>query len=353
MDAHFRTILSRLKNEDLDALIVFSPANISYLCGFISRDAYLLISGSEKIYFTDSRYLEEVKKYLKGKCIVRNIGESFAQALAESLTNLKVKRLGFEAKQITFDAFRRLKRVFAGSVDLVPLDNFVEELRQKKSKAELVKIRRAVEITVEALRYARRLIKPGIKEIEVAADLERFIRIHGADKAAFDVIVASGPNSGFPHHCTGQRKLKNNEPVLVDLGVDYRGYKSDLTRVFFLGRINFSVRRSYDIVAQAQSRALKAIKPGVLACEIDASARRYISEKGFTGCFTHNVGHGVGLEIHEAPTISVKEKTKLKKGMVFTLEPAIYLPHQFGVRIEDMVLVTEKGAQVISGVLDK
>jgi Xaa-Pro aminopeptidase len=353
MNSQIKTILARLKKEKLDGLIVFSPANISYLCGFISRDAYLLVSSRQSVYFTDARYLEEVKKYLQRKFIIRNIADSFVQALAGSVSKLGLKRLGFEARNVSYHAYRRLRSALGKKAVLVPADDLVEKLRQKKEKEELVKIRRATQIAVEALKYARRLIKPGLKEIEVAAELERFIRYRGAGTAAFEIIIASGPNSSFPHHRTGQRKIRNNEPVLIDLGVDYQGYKSDLTRIFFLGRINFSVRRIYDIVAQAQIRALESIKPGVLIEQVDASARRFISEKGFGKCFTHNLGHGVGLEVHEAPRISPKEKTKLEKGMVFTLEPAIYLPNKFGVRIEDMVVVTKEGAELISGLLDK
>jgi Xaa-Pro aminopeptidase len=353
MEAHIKTILARLKKENLDGFIVFSPANISYLCGFTSRDAYLLISGGQSIYFTDSRYLGEVKQHIGRKFIIKNIGGSFTQALAGSVGDLGLKRLGIEARHLTFGDYRRLRRALDKKVGLIPADNLIEGLRQKKDKVELSKIRRAVQITIQALKYVRRFIKPGVKEIEVAAELERFIRYQGARTSAFEMIIASGPNSSFPHHQTGQRKIKNNEPVLIDLGVDYQGYKSDLTRIFFLGKINFSVRRSYDIVLQAQIRALGVIKPGVLIEQVDASARRFISEKGFGGCFTHNLGHGVGLEVHEAPKISPKEKAKLEKGMVFTLEPAIYLPNKFGIRIEDMVLVTEKGAELISGLLDK
>ncbi len=353
MDPHIKTILARLTKENFDGFLVFSPANISYLCGFTSRDAYLLISNKKNIYFTDSRYLEEVKKYLNRKFIRKNIGDSFIKTLAARVSELGLKRLGFEARHITYDGYRRLRSALAKRLDLIPTDFFIEELRQKKDKLELGKICHATQITIGALNYARSITRPGVKEIEVAGELERFIRNNGASSAAFDIIVASGPNSSFPHHQTCQRKIKNNEPVLIDIGVDYLGYKSDLTRVFFLGKINISVRRIYDIVAQAQIRALKSIKPGVLIKEIDASARRYISEKGFGRCFTHSLGHGVGREVHEAPRISSKENARLEKGMVFTLEPAIYLPNKFGIRIEDMVVVTEKGADLISGTLNK
>ena len=165
--------------------------------------------------------------------------------------------------------------------------------------------------------------------------------------------MASGPNSAYPHHITSERKLKENEPVLVDLGVDYGGYKSDLTRVFFLGKIDTLTRKVYAIVRQAQEQALQGIEPGKTCSEIDNLARGFIENKGFGGYFGHGLGHGVGLEIHEEPHLGKKQDLRLEPGMVFTVEPAVYLPGKFGIRLEDMVLVTKKGSEVLSGSLNK
>ncbi len=350
---HFKTVLEKLKKENLDGLIVFSPANASYLCGFESRDAYILISKKSKIYFTDARYLEEVKKQLKAKFTVKDIGSSFSETLSKSVRKLRLKRIGFESRYITYNSYLKLKSKLSQESFLIPASFLIEELRQKKSKEELTKILSAVKITIQALRYAKRFIKPGLKEIEIAGELERFIRLNGADSSAFDMIIASGPNSSFPHHRTGSRRVRANELVLVDIGVNYKGYKSDLTRIFFLGRITFSVRRIYDLVLGAQARALALIRPGVQAAQVDACARQYLNENGLGKNFVHSLGHGVGLEVHEAPRISPQEKTTLEEGMVITLEPAVYLPNKFGIRLEDMVLVTQKGAKLISGTLDK
>ena len=219
----------------------------------------------------------------------------------------------------------------------------VEELRQTKDSDEIAKIKSACRITRSALKFAQKYLAPGKKEIEVVGDLERFIRYHGGSDSAFEIIVAGGPNSALPHHIPGNRKLRSGEPVLIDIGVDIDGYKSDLTRVFFLGRINVRVRQVYDIVLSAQKRALEEIRPGIAAQRVDNAGRKFIADNGFGEFFGHSFGHGVGLEVHEEPHISPKSQEILKPGMVFTLEPAIYLPGEFGIRIEDMVEVRENG----------
>jgi Xaa-Pro aminopeptidase len=348
-----KDIYPKLDQENLDGFIVSSPANISYLTKFISRDAYLLVSKKENIYFTDFRYIEAAKKNLNKNFILKKINGSVFRIIADTCKNLGLKHIGFEARHLTFGEYKKIKEELGDTFDLVSTHSLVEELRQIKDMQEIRKIKKATEISIAALKFIKDFLKTGRKEIEVAAELERFIRYKGASASAFNIIVASGPNSSYPHHETGQRKIQNDEPVLIDLGVDYEGYKSDLTRVFFFGKISADIRRIYDIVLKAQARAISEIKPGVVINQIDRIARQYITHKGYGGFFGHNLGHGIGLEVHEEPRISAKENHKLKSGMVFTIEPAIYLPNKFGIRIEDTVLVTPKGAQVLSGNLDK
>ena len=353
MNSPIKNILARLKQENLDSLIISSSPNISYLTGFKSRDAYLLVSKKENIYITDSRYIEEVKRNIKISAIIKEPKRSVFKTIADACQNLSLKRIGFEEKYLPFAEYRKIKEELGKTGDLIPTWNLVEELRQIKSPQELAKIKKAVDITITALGFIKDLISPGKRELEIAGELERFIRYNGACSSAFDIIVASGPNSSFPHHITSQRKIENNGPVLIDIGVDYLGYKSDLTRVFFLGKINSEIRRIYNIVLKAQARAIREIKPAVFINRIDTIARQYITQKGYGGFFGHNLGHGIGLEVHEEPHISVKENVKLRGGEVFTIEPAIYLPDKFGIRIEDMVLVTEKGVELLSGNLNK
>jgi len=352
MNSRIKNILSRLKEEGLDGFIVSSAHNISYLTETRSRDAYLIVSAKERVYLTDARYTEEFKKKLKGFSL-RKIDTSVFSIIADILQELKLRRVGFEDMHLSVSQHQRLSRQCRRRIKLVPVRNLVEDLREIKDRDEVAKIRVATDIAMQALRHIRKFILPGKRELEIAAELEHFIRYKGGHSSSFEIIVASGANSSFPHHLTSSRRLRDNEPVLIDMGVDYSGYKSDLTRVFFLGKIKPSVREVYDIVAEAQGRALKSIKPAVIINKIDRAARQYITRQGYGGFFSHNLGHGIGLEVHESPRIRPAEKARLKAGMVFTVEPAIYLPDKFGIRLEDMVLVTTKGVEVLSGALDK
>jgi len=353
VNLRIKNVCVKLTEQNLDGLILSSPPNITYLTRFSSRDSYLLVSKKGNLYFTDSRYIEEAKIGLKRTAAVKKTNGSVFKIIADACRNLRLKRVGFEERHLPFGEHKKIKEGLNKTVDLIPIHSLVEGLRQIKDAQELEKIRKATRITIEALKFIKNFISPGIKEIEVAAELESFIRYNGALGSAFEIIVASGPNSSFPHHLTSQRRIKNNEPVLIDLGVDYLGYKSDLTRVFFSGKINSLIRNIYDIVLKAQGLAIKKIKPAVSINKIDAAARQHIIKKGYGEFFGHNLGHGIGLEVHEAPHISTQENNPLKVGMVFTIEPAIYLPHKFGIRLEDMVLVTPKGCEVLSGTLHK
>jgi Xaa-Pro aminopeptidase len=229
----------------------------------------------------------------------------------------------------------------------------VESFRQIKSKNELSKIKKAIEITKLAFQYAKTIIRVGVRENELACLLESFIKERGADSFSFDIIVASGQNTSYPHYKTSKKRLKKGEVLLIDMGVNYLGYKSDLTRIFFLDKITPVIRRIYNIVLMAQERAIKNIKPGVPISEIDRTARQFITRQGFGRYFGHSLGHGIGLEVHEDPHISFKNNNLLTENMIFTVEPAIYLPGRLGIRIEDMVLVTPNGAEILSGDIDK
>ncbi len=353
MNSRLKSIHSVLKQRGLDGLLVSLPANISYLSESLSRDAYLLVSLKENIYFTDSRYTEEAKVFLKGNALLKECNGFVFKHITEVILSLGIKKIGFEERYLPFAEFSKIKECARGKFDLIPTHSIVEDKRQVKDAQEIIKLRKATQITALALEHIKQFILPGVKEIEVVAELERFIRYQGARASAFDIIVASGPNSSQPHHLSGERKLKNNEPVLIDFGVDFQGYKSDLTRVLFLGKINILVRKVYEIVLKAQDLAIKRIRSGAEIAEIDRVAREYIAAQGYAECFTHNLGHGFGLEVHEAPHLSGREASAIKPGMTFTVEPGIYLPGKFGIRIEDMVLITTKGTEVISGAIHK
>ena len=224
----------------------------------------------------------------------------------------------------------------------------VEDLRIIKTRVEIELIKKAIRINLSALEFIARQIKPDKKERDLAALLEYYMRRGGADKAAFETIVLAGKRASMPHGRPSGNYIRNNQSVLIDSGVCFKGCNSDLTRVFFLSRITSIIKRIYSIVITAQEAAIKAIKPGIEAKKIDAVARDYIKIKGFGRYFGHSLVHGVGREVHEAPSISNKSKDILRPGMVFTVEPAIYLPNVGGVRLEEMVLVTESGCEVLS-----
>lgn len=347
-------IYRKLGELDLDGILVSDQSNISYLTGFPSRDSYLLLSKKGNFFITDFRYINEARRNLKEKeFAIQKVNGSFFGLVGCLASSLKIKHLGFEAKHLPFAEYEKIKEKLKKSADFVPAYDLVEGFRQVKTKNELSKLRKAIDITVQAFGYAQTIIKSGITESELANKLEYFVKEKGAKGFAYPPIIASGENSAFPHHITSLRRLRKEGILLIDMGVEYEGYKSDLTRIFFLGTISPIFRRVYDIVLKAQERAIGHIKPGLAASQIDKIARQYIRQKGYGLYFGHSLGHGIGLDVHEEPHISSKNQNILNENMVFTVEPAIYLPGKFGIRIEDMVLVTSKGAEVLSDCLDK
>jgi len=349
-----RDFTKGLKHSGLDGFIISSPCNLSYLSPQVfNPEAYILASSSGLTYFTDPRFLESAKEKLKGITSVKIFRGSPFSLIAQTTVKSGLKRIGFEERHLPYAEYKKIKSLLKGKAVLIPTYGVIEGLRKIKKPEELLKIRKALKITASAVSFIRDFVRPRIKEVEVAAELERFIRYQGAKGSSFDIIVASGPNSAYPHHSPTSRRLKSNDIILIDLGVDYLGYKSDLTRVLFLGKINILARRIYKIVAKAQDLAIKSIKPGERAKVIDAASRNFIASKGYASKFVHSLGHGIGLNVHEDPGIYSGNEEALREGMVFTVEPAIYLPGKFGIRIEDMVLVTKNGCEVLSGAIDK
>jgi len=341
----------KLKNSSLDGFLVSQEANVSYLSRFRAHDSYLLVSKSKVYFITDFRYLEEARKSLKGIDVFQY--KNLFKDISALVRELKIKRLGFEARGLTYAEYAKIKDGLGEKTKFLDTFNIVESLRQIKSRDELKEIRAAVDIAVSAFRFIKGYLRPGLTEPEIAGELERFIRQRGAEASSFKIIVSSGANSCFPHAGITKRRLGKNDMVLVDMGAEINGYKSDLTRVFFLGKITAIQRKVYQIVREAQARAIDAIRPGVAINVVDDIARAHIAGFGYGSFFGHSLGHGIGLEVHEEPSISNKNKAIIKEGMVFTVEPGVYLPGKFGIRIEDMVVVTKKGFEVLSGVLDK
>ncbi len=349
--SRLKLLFEKLELSRLDAILVSSAANVSYLSHFKNSESYLLISLKKSLFITDFRYTQEAKESIQGFTIFRY--KNLFKDIAFLSNKFKIKRLGFEAKHLSFAEYERIANNL-NKIKFIPTFNIIENLRRVKDEEELKYIRVALKITKKTFEFLKKYLKSGLTELQITAEIERFIRKEGAQETAFNTIVASGPNSSFPHATASSRKIRSEEPIVVDLGVRVQeGYKSDLTRVFFLDKITPIQRRIYQLVEKAQNEAIKQIKPGAAFNEIDRAAAEVISQGGYGKYFGHSTGHGVGLEVHEEPSVSFRNKSLCLKNMVFTIEPGIYLPGKFGMRLEDMVLVTDKGVEVLSGAIDK
>lgn len=346
MNRRMQQFVQQLKHHRLDGYFTSNDTNITYLTEFGASESWLLVSPKAAFYITDFRYILEAKKGLKDVKVVQYTQSLFA-TLFDQAKAAGIKRLGFDSRHISLFTFQQLKKLCPKGIELVAVNQLIEDLRAVKEKKEVDLIRAALKLHHQALVLLKRLIRPGVTEREVFLKLEQFVKARGAD-FSFDPIIAGGPNSCYPHARVTDRRLRNNEPVLVDFGIDIKGYKSDLTRIFFLGKIAPLVKEVYNEVAIAQQRAIESIRPGIKACDVDFQARNYLKEKKLANFFGHSLGHGVGLDIHEAPRLSHNNPVLLKPGMVITIEPAVYIPNKFGIRIEDMILVTEKGYEILS-----
>lgn len=343
-----KALLALLESEGLEALFLTSIPNIRYLTGFTGSSAGCLISPAGCRFFTDFRYRLQAREEARGFKVVMVGARELFPRLAAQARSLKIARLGFEPAALSYEAYRGLRRSLSGICKLTPASAMVERLRMFKDGEEISLIRRLARMSDDILSSCLDEIGAGMTEREVDTLLERIAVEGGAEGMAFRTIVASGPRSAMPHHRSGRGRLKMGEPLLIDFGIERGGYNSDLTRTFQLGRLTKRYREIYGTVLEAQKIALKAIKPGVAAFSIDACARDYIASRGFGACFGHGLGHGVGIEVHEAPRLGRESRQTLEAGMVFTIEPGIYVPGWGGVRIEDMVLVEAGGCSVLT-----
>ena len=330
----------------VDGLLITSPANRRWLSGFTGSAGTLLITRDKALLATDSRYWEQAAREAPDFQIYQTRSEPDAQL--NFLKQGGVTRIGFEAKHVTVADHAQLIRF--KDYAFKALDTTLEPFRAIKSAAELELIRKAAQITDDTVGQFPQFAKPGITERALAWMLEKTMREAGADRPGFDIIVASGPNSALPHHHPGERPLELGDSIVVDLGSEVNGYRSDLTRTFYLGdTVDDTFWNIYQIVHDAQLAAIEGIRAGVTGKHIDSLARDLITNAGHGEHFGHGTGHSLGLEIHEAPNFGVKaEGMVIKAGTVMTVEPGIYLPGYGGVRIEDLVLVTDEGSEYLS-----
>ncbi|KGG81437.1 Xaa-Pro dipeptidase [Caloranaerobacter azorensis H53214] len=335
-----------MKEADLDSVIIFKPENRRYISGFTGTSGYVIITDEEYYMATDFRYLEQVSVQCKGFKIIEL---NSVHTIFDVLNELKIKRLGIEDNFTTLQFVKNLEEK-CSHIDIVPLKGVLEKIRMIKDKEEIELIRRAAEITDKAFNHILDFIKVGVKEVDIALELEYFMKKLGAEGPSFKFIIASGKRSAMPHGVASDKVVEEGDFVTIDMGCIYKGYCSDMTRTIVVGKANEEQKKIYNIVLEAQEKSLKAIRPDIKGCEVDKIARDIIAGYGYGEYFGHGLGHGVGLEIHENPRLAQSEmgKIALKPGMIVTDEPGIYIPNFGGVRIEDLILVTEDGYEVLS-----
>jgi Xaa-Pro aminopeptidase len=330
----------------IDALLVSHLPNVRYLTGFTGSNGVALVTGDSVTLFTDPRYTIQASEEVR--CQVRIAKGPLVKDVCATIKRKRFQRIGFEKSHMTWEAWDALKNALPLGAGLKPVGRVVEQLRMLKSPEEIALIRASVNANSEAFEGAVKKIRPGLSESGLAAEIEHQMRRRGAEKPAFDTIVASGVRTALPHaQPTGQR-LRENEIVLIDMGATRSGYTSDMTRMVFLGKPQPKMRLLYQAVLEAQLTAVNVVRDGVTAEHVDRAARQVLKAHGLDRAFVHSTGHGLGLEIHEAPRLGKKDKTPLQAGMVVTIEPGVYVQGTGGIRIEDTILVTDKGCEVLT-----
>lgn len=339
--------LRKLMNEsNLDGVFVYSNENRRYLSGFTGSTGFVIIGKRNMDFVTDFRYMEQAGIQCKGFNVVIH-SNNLMEKLADAIKSSGIKKLGIEEDFMTVGFSEEIKKALP-EIELLPAKNIFAKLRLKKDKSEIENIRKAAAIADEAFQHILGFIKPGLSEIEVASELEYFMKKKGASGISFETIAASGVRSSLPHGVASEKIIGDTEFLTLDFGCVYNGYCSDMTRTVFIGKATEKHRKIYDIVLKANIEALKGIKPGITGKAADKIARDIISAEGYGEYFGHGLGHGVGLAVHEDPRLSMLGDNILEADMIVTDEPGIYIPGFGGVRIEDLVLVTEKGAESLS-----
>lgn len=333
-------IRKKMDQHNIDGFLITSPINRRYVTGFTGTAGTALITATDARFITDFRYTEQAEAQVEGFQVVEH-KKLMIDEIRNQVKESKVKRLGFEKDFVTYGQYETYQKHL--EVELIPISGLIEEIRIIKTEEELDVMKKAAKIADDAFLHIQKYIKPGVKEIEIANELEFFMRRQGATSSSFDTIVASGWRSALPHGVASTKEIASGELVTLDYGALYNGYCSDITRTVAVGEIDDQLKEIYDIVLEANKRGVQEIKPGMTGKEADAVTRDYITEKGYGKNFGHSTGHGLGLEVHEAPTLSSRSKQVLKPGMVVTVEPGIYIPGVGGCRIEDDIVITESG----------
>lgn len=339
-----------LLSGGFDALIFTKPENIFYLCGFSGSDGALILTSDSLVFLTDSRYTTQAEIEVTADSIDEYKTKS--DGIISTLEHWELSRIGFEAS-LAVSLFEELQNKANQNWQWQSLQEEIQTLRLHKADDEIHAMTLAADLNQKGFDEIKGLIKPGAREKDISLALEFAMRRQGAEEKAFDIIVASGVRGAMPHGIASDKQLAEGELITIDFGCRYKNYHSDETITFAMGEVSKDLRHIFDIVLEAHDRALEAVSPGVPLSELDAIARGYIASCGYSDYFGHGLGHGIGLDVHESPVVSQRSKLIAEEGMVFTVEPGIYIPETGGVRIEDMVLVTSEGHRVLTKISKK
>ena len=329
-------IQKKIKKNRLDGFLVTNPKNVYYLSNFSGTGIKLLLKEKEALFFSGPLYYEEAKETVeKSFKLVRDFEAKFFRGL---------KRIGIEENSLYLKDYFYLQKLLPG-IKFIPCRNFIEDFRSIKEEAEIELLKKSARITRNVFSSLLKELKPGMSELKVANRVRYSLREKGAEDESFPPIVASGVRSSFPHALPSKKIIEEKEPIILDFGGSFQRYQSDFTRTIFLGKIGRKESKLKRLLKKAQDLAMAKIRPGVMISEIDQAARHFLEGEGYGKYFIHSLGHGVGLNVHELPLISSKNRKRLKPGMVFTLEPGVYIPGWGGLRREDMVVVTKTGCK--------
>ena len=342
----FKKILEKMKEVEIDGLFLTNNSNIRYISGYTGSDAYILVGADKKIFITDARYTEQARMECKDFIVLewKKTECSLEKFIAGKVYELGIKGLGFERYHISYDLYDRLAMEMP-TVEFVPTKSMIESFRYIKREDEIECIRKAASFADIAFEKMLEFIKPGISEIELALELEYYMRKAGSEGPGFQTILISGKKTSMPHGIPSEKKIEYGDLITMDFGGLYNGYRSDMTRTIAVGKVNDEQKKVYNVIKEAQQRGVHALKNGVIGNVPDQHVREVIDQAGFIDKYYPGLGHGVGLDIHEAPFMGIASKDILKSGCVVTVEPGIYIPDWGGVRIEDTVVVNDGEAE--------
>ncbi len=338
-------VLEIIEQKDLHSCVFKGMDNIFYLTGFRGSEGTVLVTRGDVVVLTDSRYITHARDVAEGCTVLETRGKD--NLLGTLFERYGITRTGFDSYHTVYQTYHNW-RENSPAVEFVPLSNDIEAIRRCKDAEEILAVKKAISIATEAFTRVLEKIVPGRTEKEIANELDYAMRCFGADAPSFETIVASGPRAALPHARPTDKALTAGEEVIIDFGCLVDGYSSDETCTVPLGEMSSEIREIYDIVRDAKQKGIQAVRSGLPVQELDMIVRGFIEDKGYGDFFRHGTGHGVGIAVHEAPAITLNVEGLLEENMIITIEPGIYIPHVGGVRLEDMVLVTETGGEVLT-----